>query len=78
MTKSQRRGEDGFNPSAALRSAAPLNKGSQSPQNKKQKLQQSRVVTKKLQKRMAKGRLQEKRVKTAWLSGKVLINHHKK
>ena len=26
----------------------------------------------------AKGRLQEKRVKTAWLSGKVLINHHKK
>ena len=47
-------------------------------QNKKQKLQQSRVVTKKLQKRMAKGRLQEKRVKTAWLSGKVLINHHKK
>ena len=51
---------------------------SQSPQNKKQKLQQSRLVTKKLQKRMAKGRLQEKRVKTAWLSGKVLINHHKK
>ena len=52
------------------------NKGSQSPQNKKQKLQQSRGGNKKLQKRMAKGRLQEKRVKTAWLSGKVLINHH--
>lgn len=56
----------------------PLTRGANPHQNKKQKLQQSRVVTKKLQKRMAKGRLQEKRVKTAWLSGKVLINHHKK
>ncbi len=47
-----------------------LNKGSQSPQNKKQKLQQSRGGNKKLQKRMAKGRLQEKRVKNRMVKRK--------